>query len=312
MNIGIFGASGFIGANLLKLFQKNGHSCVGISRVSNVEQINSVNTQIDFSNVDVLARNLSDLHISHVINAIGMAHDKRKIDDKIKKAYHKVNVEIAAKIADASKLANVQQLIHLSSSKVYGNLVQKRAPSEENYCKQLDIYGATKLNGEKAVCEVLENSKTSNLIVRMPLVYGPGVKGNLKTLTHLLSGWFPLPLNGIVSNQRSLLSIYNLHAFLENCLFGRSGVNGIFNIKDHQDYSTAEIVRRINRANNFSNRNFNINEVALDKFLGVIAPSYQERLTRDNVICDLKARKQLGWIPHTSKDEDFLFTTGDE
>ena len=67
----------------------------------------------------------------------------------------------------------------------------------------------------------------------------------------LTFGWFPLPLNGIVS-QQVLLSIYNLHAFLENCLFSRSGVNGIFNIKDHQDYSTAEIVRRINRANNFS------------------------------------------------------------
>lgn len=311
MNIGILGASGFIGANLLKLFQKNGHSCIGISRLSNFEQTNSVNTQIDFSNVDILARKMSELHLSHVINAIGMAHDTRNIDEKVKKAYHKVNVEIATKIANASKLANVQKLIHLSSSKVYGDLVQQCAPSEESYCDRLDIYGITKLNGEKAVCEVLKNSKTSNLIVRMPLVYGPGIKGNLKTLTRLLSGWFPLPLNGIVSNQRSLLSIHNLYAFVENSILSRSDVNGIFNIKDHHDYSTAEIVQRITRANNLSGRNFNINEVALDKFLGIIAPSYQERLTRDNVICDLKARKQLGWIPHTSKDEDFIFISGD-
>jgi nucleoside-diphosphate-sugar epimerase len=311
MKLGIIGASGFIGSNLQRLFQEDGYHCIGIHRYLQNRKPKGDDIQINFNDLDNIIKKISQLGLTHLINTAGLAHDKKYLDARTKKLYHEVNVQSTLQLAKAAKGANIEKFVHLSSSKVYGNLVSTSCPGEHDVCEKLDIYGYTKLLGEQTISKILTDSCTSYMILRMPLVYGPGVKGNLQTLAKLLANRYPLPLGRITSNKRSLLSIANLYEFLVQHIEYENKTSHVFNIKDSKDLSTSEIIKKISNSNNYRSPQIGINEFFLDRFLGLVAPAYQARLTQDNIISDAKVRQVLGWKPKMSNDEDFVFDLGD-
>lgn len=292
IRIGLFGASGFIGQNLMSLFKQDGIICIKI----NVREHGSVES---------IADELKYRSITHVICAIGKAHDVKKEKAKLKSSYYEANVELPRLIALASTKAEVRQMIYLSSSKVYGDLTLDNYVSERSVPSTLDLYGKTKLDGENTILMCLKNTETLPIIIRMPLVYGKNVKGNLKTLKRILDYFIPLPLRGVNYNRRSLLSVTNLYTFILNILEKQNMEYQIFNVKDEFDYSTFDIVDMLIKANNVKAYIFTLNPRFLGFILKVISKSIEEKLMRNHLICDELARTKLGWKPLPTNLDDF-------
>ena len=237
MRIVIIGTTGFIGSSLLRCFTENGYDCLGANRSLKTRKLLDSDICLEYDDLDGLISKFKQLKPTHIIHTVGVAHDRHKPSNH--KLYFDVNVGIASQVALAARCAGVARFIYLSSSKVYGNLVGTGCPDEGSIGDNLDIYGHTKLIGERSVIDILNNSNTSAMIVRLPLVYGKGVKGNLEKMTKLLSKGYPLLLTKVKSNKRSMLSIGNLFLFLQKSMNYELRQSEVINIKDEYDYSTS-------------------------------------------------------------------------
>jgi UDP-glucose 4-epimerase len=107
-----------------------------------------------------------------------------------------------------------------------------------------DAYGQSKLAGECAVRDICERNGVELVIVRPPLVYGPGVKANFRRLMKIIDLGIPLPF-GSISNQRSMVGIQNLSAFIETCVVHAKAAGKTWLISDGEDLSTPELVTRL-------------------------------------------------------------------
>jgi nucleoside-diphosphate-sugar epimerase len=110
-----------------------------------------------------------------------------------------------------------------------------------------DAYGISKWEAEQALHEVAISAGMETVILRAPLIYGPGVKGNMQSLMKLAASGLPLPL-GAVHNQRSLLYVGNLTDFLARCIEHPAAANETFLLSDNHDLSTTELLRSMRRA----------------------------------------------------------------
>jgi len=110
-----------------------------------------------------------------------------------------------------------------------------------------DAYGISKWEAEQALQQIAAASGMAYTIVRAPLIYGPGVKGNMQSLMKLAATGLPLPL-GAVDNQRSLLYVGNLADFLTRCIDHPAAANETFLLSDDHDLSTTELLRAIRQA----------------------------------------------------------------
>ena len=302
--IAVFGASGFVGGQLLNKLQLDGYNVIGVYRSSKLSNANNVYA-IDCNDKNMIARFLNDTGTTHIINTIGKAHDLKKVTGQDIFLYRKVNVGLTNNIAAAAKKSKAERLIFLSSSKIYGNLVSTENPSELQVGYPLSTYGITKYEGEKALLQQLKGSNVKPIIIRMPLVYGKNVKGNLKSLKKAIAGGVPLPLNNVNDNKRSLLSISNLYSFLMQVLFLEKVDDTVFNLKDEKDYSTSEILHHIMAANNIKGRTFGINRKVLEFLLSIFSYNLADKLLGNDTIDDSLARVKLNWAPKGPNLEDF-------
>ena len=237
IKIAVFGASGFIGRSLVFRLRAKGYQVLAIHRnLTNENELDSYTLNLQSS--EQIAQFLGNEKITHVINTIGKAHDTRIVKDSDYELYKNANVILTDKVATGSiKSSAVQKLIFLSSSKVYGQVAFNNCPSENCLGEKLTTYGRTKFEGERALLQRLEGSTVQPVIIRMPLVYGKGVKGNLFSLHRIIMRGLPIPLNGITENRRSMLSMSNLCSFIELIVNSGKFCNKVYNLKDANDYS---------------------------------------------------------------------------
>ena len=128
--IAVFGASGFVGGQLLNKLQLDGYNVIGVYRSSKLSNANNVYA-IDCNDKNMIARFLNDTGTTHIINTIGKAHDLKKVTGQDIFLYRKVNVGLTNNIAAAAKKSKAERLIFLSSSKIYGDLVS--TGNHQNY-----------------------------------------------------------------------------------------------------------------------------------------------------------------------------------
>lgn len=211
-NILITGASGFIGQRFLEYNAKK-----YVLRTVSLQAVNPAD--IDFSNIHA------------VVHLAGMAHQMKRIEDKI---YFDVNFELTRQLADAAKRAGVPHFLFMSTIKVFGER-QTQVLSETSACDPVnDPYGASKLQAERYL-QSIEDTTFTVSIVRPPLVYGAGVKGNLLRFLRLADKNWPLPFAKI-NNRRSMVYLDNLIALI-NCIVD-TRTPGIFLAGDSQPIST--------------------------------------------------------------------------
>jgi nucleoside-diphosphate-sugar epimerase len=181
--------------------------------------------------------------IDAVVHLAARAHVMRDTAEDPEAAYRRINVEATRRLAEEAVAADVQRFVFLSSVKVNGEQTTDAAYRPDDTPSPEGAYGRTKRDAETALIIAAEGSKTETVILRSPLVYGPGMKGNALTLFRAVARGLPLPL-GSIDNRRSMVFAGNLADALMSSLEKPAAAGGVFFVSDDDDVSTATFARR--------------------------------------------------------------------
>jgi len=239
-----------------------------------------------------------------VIHLAALAHKLLGSDASAQASLHATNVEGALRLASQAADAGVRRLVFLSSIKAWGEASQAGHPArEDDACHPEDAYGRSKLFAEQALSALASERGLELVIVRSPLVYGPGVKANFAALVRAVgAGWF-LPFDA-VSNARSLVALDNLVDFLLCCAAHPQASGEVFNVSDGADLSIADLVRILATTAGRPARLFPVPASWL-RFAGrLLGRTEAVRRLVDNLQLDItKAQQVLGWHPPLTVEE---------
>lgn len=218
--------------------------------------------------------------------------------------FRQVNVQGALNLARQAAAAGVQRFVFISSVKVNGELTQPgQAFTEVDPPNPQDAYAISKHEAEQGLQEIAAQTGMELVIVRPPLVYGPGVKANLAALMRAVQKGWPLPL-GAIHNQRSLVALDNLVDFIATCITHPAAANQIFLVSDGQDLSSTELVRGLALAAGVRVRLLPVPVWALALAGQLLGRADTVQRLCGNLQIDIsKARRVLGWIPPLSVAE---------
>jgi len=301
----VTGANGFVGlAVLQRLNGMCGVQAVGGVRraaefsatVATVIEVGDLTAQTDWSlalgGMDVVVHSAARVHVMQDTEADPLT------------AFRAVNVEGTLNLARQAAAAGVTRFVFISSVKVNGESTQPgRAFTESHAPNPQDAYGLSKHEAEQGLRQLAANSGMEVVIIRPPLVYGPGVKANFAALMRAVQRGWPLPL-GAVHNQRSLVALDNLVDFIVTCITHPLAANQTFLVSDGQDLSTTELVRGMARASGVPARLLPVPVWALQAGARLLGKGDAVQRLCGNLQVDIsKARSLLGWVPPVSVEE---------
>lgn len=219
--------------------------------------------------------------------------------------FRRVNVDGAVNLARQAAAAGVRRFVYLSSIKVNGELTQEgRLFTADNAPAPEDSYGVSKHEAELALHQVATDTGMEVVIIRPPLVYGPGVKANFQSMMRWLAWGVPLPLAALTQNRRSLVALDNLVDLIMTCLSHPAAVNQTFLVSDGEDLSTAALLRRMGAALGYPARLFYMPPSMLKLGAQLVnKPGIYQRLWESLQIDITKTRQLLGWSPPVCVDE---------
>ena len=304
----VTGAYGFIGKSICEFLAHSNISVTGLVRDLNSSK-NSSN--IDYIPVGDISfnTNLKKILIDTdcIIHCAGVAHviNEAKID--LFNIYQSANVNGTKQLANQAAEAGVKRLIFLSSIKVNGestgNFDEPKIFTNDDTPNPQDNYSISKFEAEKVLWEIASKTKLEVVILRLPLVYGRDVKGNLRYLIKLINSKIPLPFANI-KNKRSLIGIDNLVDVLKRCIENPIAAGKTFLVSDGEDLSTSELISFIALGMNRSVKLFYLPR-ALLKFFGFILmrQSQIDRLIGSLQIDNCYVKEILNWTPPISVEE---------
>jgi nucleoside-diphosphate-sugar epimerase len=221
----------------------------------------------------------------------------------------KVNLLGTKNLARQAAQTGVQRLVYVSSIKVNGENTTGNPPyTESSPPDPQDPYGVSKWRAEQALQRVAQETGLEIVIVRPPLVYGAGVKGNFISLMRAIDSGIPLPLAG-AKNLRSLLYAGNLVDALIACAIHPVAAGQTYLLSDGEDVSTAMLVKNIASALGRKNRSFYFPPSLLRVAVGVMGRSAQmDRLFGALQVNSQKIRTQLDWHPPFSLEQGLRAT----
>jgi UDP-glucose 4-epimerase len=221
--------------------------------------------------------------------------------------FQRVNALGTRSLAEQAASAGVRRFVFLSSVKVHG---ESGHFIEDSAMAPADPYGASKRESEDALHEVERQSGLEAVIIRPPLVYGPGVKANFLALVSAVQARRLLPLASI-TNRRSLVGVDNLADLIVVCLAHGAAASQTFLVSDDEDLSTPELVRRLANADGHSARLMPMPVWCLRAAGRVLGRSPAiERLTGSLTVDISKVRRLLGWVPPVTVDEGLRRVVG--
>jgi nucleoside-diphosphate-sugar epimerase len=223
--------------------------------------------------------------------------------------FHRVNAAGTRRLAEAAWQEGVKRLVFLSSIKVNGE-AKAGAPFREDDPPQPEgPYAVSKWAAEQALAEIAASGGPESIILRPPLVYGPGAKANFRALTRLCGLGVPLPL-GAIDNRRSLLYLGNLVAAIERALAAPAGTGArTYLLRDGEDVSTAELVRRIGRALGRPARLVRVPPSWLRLALRAVGRgAAADRLLGSLTVDDSRFRRDFAWEPPYTMEQGLAIT----
>ena len=233
----ITGASGFVGRALLNA--STAYSVLALGRTA-------PDNCTPFFQAPLNAT--ADYHaalqgIEVVIHAAARVHVmQEQVADPLA-AYREINVAATLNLARQAAVAGVKRFIFISSIKVNGESTEvgKAFLASDKPAPQ-DAYGQSKAEAEQLLQQLAAETAMELVIIRPPLVYGPGVKANFASLMRLAAKGLPLPF-GAVHNARSMVAIDNLVSLIVCCIGHPAAANQVFLVSDDHDVSLTELLR---------------------------------------------------------------------
>jgi nucleoside-diphosphate-sugar epimerase len=242
--------------------------------------------------------------ISTVVHLAARVHVMNDVSEAPLIEFRRVNVEGTLNLARQAAAAGVKRFVFVSSVKVNGESTRPGQPfTEADAPNPQDAYGQSKHEAEQGLCQIATDTGMEVVIIRPPLVYGPGVKANFAALMRAVRRGLPLPL-GAVHNQRSLVALDNLVDFIVTCLTHPKAANQTFLVSDGQDLSTAELVRGMAQAAGVYARLLPVPVWALQAGALLLGKGDAVQRLCGNLQVDIsKACRLLGWVPLVSVEE---------
>jgi nucleoside-diphosphate-sugar epimerase len=303
VNIVLTGASGFLGARLADQIDRQG----GLNLTCLVRKalpagrgrevvIKGLDASSDWS---AILKNQNA-----VIHAAARAHImKEEVTDPLAE-YRRVNVDGTLNLARYAVEAGVKRFVFISSIKVNG---EQTAPDRPFTCDDTpapeDPYGISKLEAEQGLQQIALETGMEVVIIRPPLVYGPGVKGNFASMTKLVQKGLPLPF-GAIDNRRSLVGLDNLVDLIITCIDHPNAANQVFLVSDGEDLSTSGLLRRVAKAMGKPSRLISVPAGLLQLGATVLGKKAVGQRLLGSLQVDISAtQERLDWTPPVSVDE---------
>jgi len=235
--------------------------------------------------------------VDAVVHLAARVHRTGEAESKALPLFRAVNAAASAALARAARDAGVRRLVLLSTTTVYGDRSAGRAFDESSPPAPASPYARSKLEAERLVAEALAGSATELVVLRPPLVYGPGAKGNFARLVRLVQRGVPLPLAS-ARNRRSLVFVENLVDAILRVLDHPAAAGRTYVVSDGEDVSTPELMTRVAVALGRPPRLFAF-PPALLRLAGTLLGRGDEvsRLLDDMVVDSTRIRAELGWRP---------------
>lgn len=224
-----------------------------------------------------------------IVHMAGKAHQMEKIDDQV---YFDVNYELTKQLADRAKQERVPHFLFVSTIKVWGDAYKNAHLKIDTPCVPDDAYGKSKLQAENYLQEI-KSPDFKVAIVRPPLVYGPGVKGNMIRFMKLAANPLPLPFGGI-DNQRTMVFLDNLIELFNTIIDQKA--EGIFLAGDKSPLSTSSLIESIQLNLKEKTGLFKLPGFAIS-ILNFLKPELIKRLFYSLTIDTIETNKQLSFSP---------------
>jgi nucleoside-diphosphate-sugar epimerase len=312
MTVLVTGASGFVGAALCASLQSSEWRVLGAVRKLNPAELNSKITYKEIATGDISVQTdwLESLRdVTYVVHLAARVHVMNDRSGDPIAEFRKINVAATVNLAKQAASVGVKRFIYLSSIKVNGEFTEVGHPfTAEDVPAPEDPYGISKFEAEEALRQIAKKTGMEVVIIRPPLVYGPGVKANFDSMMRWLKRDVPLPLRALTKNKRSMVALGNLVNLITVCLSHPAAANQIFLVSDGEDLSTADLLQRTAAALGVNARLFFIPTSVLKSLAKLLGKeAVYQRLCGSLQIDMTKTRQLLDWNPPLSVEKGLRF-----
>ncbi|WP_049854553.1 NAD-dependent epimerase/dehydratase family protein [Dickeya fangzhongdai] len=294
MKILVTGSRGFIGKRLVALAGEQGIACVlHCSERAEVSDSPMIRANLTATTDWTLALQGVDA----VVHCAARVHQMQDGGDALA-LYRETNVAGTLRLAQQAAEAGVKRFVFLSSIKVNGETTQPGRPFQPDVAvPPADPYGVSKYEAEQALMRLAQETGLEVVIIRPPLVYGPGVKANFRAMMNWTSKGVPLPL-AAVHNQRSLVFVDNLADLILLSLRHPQAPGRVWLASDDHDVSTADLLADMAAALGVKNRCWPLPPWVLKSAAALLGKSaVAERLLGSLQVDIRETRQRLGWQP---------------
>lgn len=305
----ITGATGFVGSSLIQRLlienvrliaavldgEATGHLPAAVERII----VQPLSESSDYST--------ALQHVDIVIHLAARVHIMQDTAMDPLQEFRRVNLHGTERLARQAAQVGVKRFVYISTVKVHGEETATTYHEDSPFVP-LDPYGTSKAEAETALRRIAEETGLEVVIVRPPLVYGPGVKANFRQLMRVVSRGVPLPFASI-RNKRSLVFVGNLADALTSCATHPNAAGQTYLVSDGEDVSTPELIRRVASALGRRARLFPFPPAVMGvagRLLGKSAAV--ERLVGSLQVDSSKISRELGWKPPFTMEQGLAET----
>lgn len=301
----ITGASGFVGGALVKrLASECAGDVIGAFRRNTVATPEGVKAVVISNLLPTTDWGEALKGVRALVHCAARVHVMRDVSDSSLEAFRLVNVQSTLNLARQAANSGVRRFVFVSSIKVNGESTLPGRPFRaDDPPAPLDPYGVSKLEAEQGLRQIEEQTGMEVVIVRPPLVYGPGVKANFAIMMSIVACGMPLPF-GSIHNLRSMVALDNLVDLLVTCLKHPTAAGKTFLVSDGEDVSMTQLLKRMGKT---INRPVRLMPVPVS-FLTLLARLFGKKGLERRVLGFLqvdisKTCEVLSWKPPISLDE---------
>ncbi|MGX9418682.1 UDP-glucose 4-epimerase family protein [Vibrio sp. WJH972] len=290
MKVLVTGCNGFVGNRLAEIAKENDHLVLQHQR--RAADTADLHCEIDADTNWML----TGLNIDCVVHCAARVHQMNETVEEAKSEYQRVNVDGTLNLARQAAQAGLKRFVFISSIKVNGEftLIDKPFTEEVEHSPE-DLYGLSKYNAELGLRDIARDTGLEVVIIRPPLVYGPGVKANFAAMINGLKKGMPLPF-GAINNQRSLVYLDNLIDFILCCSHHPKAAGETFLISDGSDVSTTQLLQAVTFELGKPSRLIPVPERWLESLLTLVGKkAISQRLLGSLQLDITKARQLLEW-----------------